>query len=407
MQRVFRRRANADGLPADGQLRSPWTIPRANASTGELSEYDRRVNEFNQRNPPPRPYHQSRIVSWADPQTARGLDDELRSRSRLARRGASPLGAVADVSEASKSRDSLLDHVEWTGPRRRDLQVLKRRRSFDDADELRGTRTLHVDHMRIDVELCGQLLVMRRREEHLANVLAVLAALTARLSATNATLMPEYHAKAQELAALKARAGVVQEIEGVRARAAAMTQETNALAYESAQFLVDDLWHMAAAPRNKVLAMREHVFGTARRLPQGVRGAHGRFNRLQWTLDGRGRLVDVHGRTESEAEEEEGLPRLWPVVHEEEEDVVEHASLKPTWLLRLFNYWGSKWGGPSSKAADGDKGKEKEKDKDKDKDKDRAESSKEDRKERGKSSSVSSSTSGIELRSTLVRNNTA
>ncbi|KAI0739324.1 hypothetical protein BC629DRAFT_1564847, partial [Irpex lacteus] len=155
---------------------------------------------------------------------------------------------------------------------------------------------------------------------------------------------------------LYSRAGVLQDIEAMRAHADAMTQETNALAYESAQFLVDDLWHMAAAPRAKVLAVRERVFGTGRRLPQGVKGAHGRFNRMQWTLDGGTRLVDVHGRTESEAEEEVGLPWIRPVYEEEEEeDVVEHANLKPTWLLRFFNYWGSKWGTPrnASKKSDG------------------------------------------------------
>ena len=76
-----------------------------------------------------------------------------------------------------------------------------------------------------------------------------------------------------------------------------------------------------------------------------MHGAHGRFNRTQWVLDGSTRLVDIHGRTESEAEEEAELPWIRPVYREEDEgDVVEHASLKPTWLLRFFNYWGSRWG---------------------------------------------------------------
>jgi hypothetical protein len=367
-------------------------IPRAERSVGELSEYHRRVNEFNQRNPPSRPYAQPRIASWADPQTARDREDEYRSRLKLARRDASPLGAVIDVSEASRSRDTLVDPDDWSRPRQRNLQVLKRRRSFDDADALRGTRLLPIDLMRIDVELCGQLYVMRRREQHLANVLACLSALTAKLSDTNSTIRQEYTSKVAELEQLKARASVIQDIEAARARADAMTQETNALAYESAQFLVDDLWHMAAAPRNKVLAMREQVFGTGRRLPQGVKGAHGHFNRLQWTPDGTGRLVDVYGRTESEAEEEEGLPRLRPIIHEEEEDVVEHASLKPAWLLRLFNYWGNRWGASRGQTVKQDEGK--------------PSSVQEERKEKGKSSSVSSSTTGIELRSTLIRNNT-
>lgn len=393
----------SDMLPADSHFRNPFAlgigdIPRAERSVGELSDYDRRLSEFNQRNPPPRPYGQARIVSWADPQTARERDEDFRSRSRLQKRGVSPL-SKADVSEASRSRDTLLDPEEGARPRRRHLQALKRRRSADDADLLRGTRLQPVDLLRIDVELCGQLLIMHRREQHLANVLACLSALTTKLSATNSTIRAEYTSKAGALDALRTRAGVIQDIEAARARADALTQETNALAYESAQFLVDDLWHMAAAPRTKVLQMREQVFGTGRRLPPGVRGAHGPFNRLQWTLDGRGRLVDVHGRTESEAEEEEGLPPIRPPVHEEDEDVVEHASLKPTWLLRCFNYWGSRWGASKGAAADKDKGKEKEVEEPPPAEGARQES-------RGKSSSISSSTSGFELRSTLVRNNT-
>ncbi|CDO75604.1 hypothetical protein BN946_scf184858.g44 [Trametes cinnabarina] len=49
---------------------------------------------------------------------------------------------------------------------------------------------------------------------------------------------------------------------------------------------------------------------------------------------------------EFEAEEEEGLPHLpgMEVDSDEEVDAVEHHSLKPTWLLRFFNYWGSKLG---------------------------------------------------------------
>ena len=47
------------------------------------------------------------------------------------------------------------------------LLITSRRRSFDDASGLPGSRVLPVQRMKIDVELCGQLLVMRRREQHL------------------------------------------------------------------------------------------------------------------------------------------------------------------------------------------------------------------------------------------------
>jgi len=142
---------------------------------------------------------------------------------------------------------------------------------------------------------------------------------------------------------------VLQDIESAKVKADGMTQETNALAYEFEQFHLEDLWHMASVPRAKVFAMREQVFGTGRRLGQGVHGAHGHFNRVQWRVDGTEVLVDALGRTESEVEEERGLPGAHPILEEAEEgDVVEHPSLRPTWLLRFFNYWGSRWGTASS-----------------------------------------------------------
>ena len=127
-----------------------------------------------------------------------------------------------------------------------------------------------------------------------------------------------------------------------------MAQETQALQYESGQFRPEYLWKIASPARRRTLELREKVFGTGRRLPQGVSGAHGRFNRLQWTLDGGGRLVDSLGRDESEVEEEATLGDLVEfldgVEGEDEEDVVRHPSLKPTWLLRFFTSWGARWG---------------------------------------------------------------
>jgi hypothetical protein len=49
-----------------------------------------------------------------------------------------------------------------------------RRHSFSAGDEFPSVRVLPVDYMRIDVELCGQLIIMRRREEHLGNLVTCL-----------------------------------------------------------------------------------------------------------------------------------------------------------------------------------------------------------------------------------------
>jgi hypothetical protein len=221
-----------------------------------------------------------------------------------------------------------------------------------------------MDRMRIDVDLCGQLLVMRRREEHLRNVVGCLQVclfpplihafglmrlysqvLATSLARTNAALREDYETHKEQLRHLEARMDLVAEVEHERGRADVTLQETNALCYESEQFRVLDLWHTADPPRQKVLALREKVFGTGRR----ARGARGRFNRVQWTLDGKGRLVDRTGRTESDVEEEGGLPETVPV-EDEEEDVAESPGLGPAWLLRLFNSGLAKWSRDSRSA---------------------------------------------------------
>lgn len=324
------------------------SLPHAERSASELSDYDRRVSEFNQK----RPYYprtQSRIISWSDTRSARGMLHENGSKENQHRVGASPL-SKADSASSPIEDDaaSIMDPSDLEKQHRRRLLVAghERRRSFDDAPDFAASPILPVERMRIDVALCGQLLVMRRREAHLANVVACLQALAYSLAAQNARLRGEHERARDPLAALDARAGELQRLEALRTDAEGLTQETSALAYEGAQFRVEDLWHMAAQPRQRVLALREKAFGTGRRLPQGVRGAHGTFSRVQWTLDGAGRLVDRVGRTESEAEEEVELPPLTGVEVDlaEEVDAVAHLNLKPTWLLRFFNYWGGRLG---------------------------------------------------------------
>lgn len=202
------------------------------------------------------------------------------------------------------------------------------------------------DQMRIDVELGGHLLIMHRRHQHLQNVIACLEVLTANLSETSDKLRADYQDHLSALSDAEAKMRIVAEIEQANAEAEKIAQAKNTILYESAQFRLPDLWHIASPPRDKVFEYREKVFGTGgRRFPPGVRGAHGRFNRLQWTLDGKARAVDQYGRTESEDEEEERIDPNGQFImrdrEEAEEDVVEHPAMKPMWLLRLFTSWGT------------------------------------------------------------------
>ena len=102
------------------------------------------------------------------------------------------------------------------------------------------------------------------------------------------------------------------DIEQALASAETTGAETDALRYETNFFDVASLWRMAQAPRLRVFAIRDRVFSVRGRRRVGAfdhaPDGHGRFNRLQPRLDGRTRLVDYLGRTESDVEEESELP---------------------------------------------------------------------------------------------------
>ncbi|KAG6817424.1 hypothetical protein H0H87_009069 [Tephrocybe sp. NHM501043] len=345
--------------PVDNLRPSPFTLlhdGRSLESTSLITsgttadkDYERKVSAFNQKRPFGARVPQHRISSWADPFSARELLDEdgegggVTARRPRARRGtigsASVLSeVVSEEEEKEKEEKGLFRRRETFGP--------TRRRSFHDLASLRGMRPIPVEHMRVDVELSAQVLILTRRSHHLQNVIACLHVLTSSLSHTSSLLRSDYTTHLPVLSALDERLHVIASIDAENARADKTAQATHTLRYEAEQFRVPDLWHIAAPSRQKVLALRERAFGTGgRRLAPGVHGAHGRFNRLQWTLDGRERLVDYLGRTESEAEEEQpGEEFLGVQDEEDEEDAVQHPGIKPMWLLRFFTSWGAKWG---------------------------------------------------------------
>ncbi|KAJ6539368.1 hypothetical protein B0H19DRAFT_1240124 [Mycena capillaripes] len=336
-------------------------------------EYDRKLNAFNTKRPWGNRMNQTRISSWSDPVSAREiLDDDSedsisgdegssgvmngsrphRTRapggSRLAR--TSVLGDEEPVlyDEPSEAAGYLSDAAPLARPKRRPMALgPRRRRSWhQDFKSFKDLKVLSPERMRIDVALCGQVLIMTRREEHLKNVLACVQILTASLSETNARLREDYQTHARALLKVEQQTKVIADVDVEASKADKISQAQNTISYETQQFVVRELWHIASPPRRTTFALRDKVFGMGgRRLPPGKHGAHGRFNRLQWTLDGQERLVDHLGRTESEAEEENAVDiegfHLPPT---EDEEVVKHPAIRPMWLLRFFTSWGARWG---------------------------------------------------------------
>ncbi|KAL0068077.1 hypothetical protein AAF712_004737 [Marasmius tenuissimus] len=320
-----------------------------------------------------------RVTSWSDPVSARGKPEEegvgnewqesgddilsdlasgdsevITRRSRREPSLESTKIHVRVVNEDGGSVENLEEFHETPSVKKKVAHGPRRRRSFHSLSTFQEgeIRILPLERMRIDVELAGYYLITRRREQHLRNVVATLQVLTNRLSSTNAHLRTHYENHIADLSLLDSRRKVIAEIEADHeGTVPKITQATNTLKYEGQQFLMEEIWRPTATSRNQVYEYRGKIFGTGggRRLPPGVHGAHGAFNRLQWTLDGNERLVDVYGRTESEAEEEEqtdalGEFRRRSVEEDEEIDVVEHPGIKPMWLLRFFTRWWAVWG---------------------------------------------------------------
>lgn len=345
------------GHPALSRRGTTQSVNIAEVSNALLSVSRRRKYPWGDR-----PINQTRVSSWSDPVSAKEMaysEDEadvIKDDVGIGRKRKKPASRLSQVvqehsRESAGSSEGSGPSTDDSGSPRLESSAApigkRRRRSFHDLESFRGMHVLTPDHMRIDVQLCGHLLIMHRREQHLKNVIACLQVLTSNLSDTSDKLRADYQEHLSALADAEEKMRVVADIEQANAEVEKIAQGKNTILYESAQFRIPDLWHIASPPRNKVLEYREKVFGTGgRRFPPGVRGTHGRFNRVQWTLDGRTRVVDQYGRTESEDEDEARIDpheRFIMRAQEGDEDVVEHPAMKPMWLLRFFTSWGAQW----------------------------------------------------------------
>ncbi|KIK97154.1 hypothetical protein PAXRUDRAFT_136907 [Paxillus rubicundulus Ve08.2h10] len=240
---------------------------------------------------------------------------------------------------------------------------IRRRHTFNDLRSVRDVHVLRTDRMCIDVELCGQVLIMRRREAHLEGVVKCLEHLTTALAHNSTSLRNTYNIHKPIIDALTSSSPPSAYHQSsshpgepatlpttsptfpispisptllrynlhahsppaltplmVALHALPVPPPVPALQYEAAQLRVDDMWASAREVRRKVWELRGVVFGRESVLgvgragsgasevgARGRRAGKGKGRRRctsQWRLDGSERLVDAYGRTESEAEEE-------------------------------------------------------------------------------------------------------
>lgn len=162
---------------------------------GSISDYERRVSAFNKKRPwPSTKGGQSRMSSWSDPISARyALDEDTELDMGGSSRSRSRSGSRSRPERFSFGGDEavMLPSVAEDGEFRKRLarRRVRRRHSFHALQSFQHLRVLLPERMKIDVGLCGQLLTMQRREDHLENVLACLNVGSYSVHRPNALLM--------------------------------------------------------------------------------------------------------------------------------------------------------------------------------------------------------------------------
>ncbi|KLO06904.1 hypothetical protein SCHPADRAFT_860844 [Schizopora paradoxa] len=361
------------------------------------TEYRRRLDHFNQMHPSRRPSlvaaarsmtlptRPEATVTEGTPEAPPGYglglggsqrDVSVWSPPMSIRSGTKHRGGSSMSRQISREAEEDLEQpFERTPP---NVWKLKRSYSSGDIYYMSLRDSVPFQQMQIDVDLCGQLMVFRRRLARVQAVQAILESFVESSAAANDELRQYHAAQADALQALAERCQIVSDIEEAVRTVDGAGLDTDALLYEEHSFNVPALWRMAQGPRQRVFAIRERVFGTrrgrgrnAQRLDEEkAQMGRGRFNRVQRTLDGKERYVDWLGRTESDVEEERELPEIMPGDEggddDSEYEVEMHVSGVPSvqslkeraeadakgeeaegyvsstsaWFLELFSRWG-------------------------------------------------------------------
>ena len=108
-------------------LPDPALLPQSQPYPHHLSEYDRRLSEFNLKRPM-RPSYQNRVTSWSDPVSARGLTGPAPQSRR---------GSGAGVDGADESQNISLRGVVGEGAAKDDMSIMSiRRRDLEEGPML-------------------------------------------------------------------------------------------------------------------------------------------------------------------------------------------------------------------------------------------------------------------------------
>ncbi|KZS97577.1 hypothetical protein SISNIDRAFT_546672 [Sistotremastrum niveocremeum HHB9708] len=303
--------------PIQGQItRAYGSVSRpGNGSGSERDQKTAKPDHFPRRIRPIGIYPSPRLTSWADPFSANDTG-KREGRDRLVSLRSRP-GTPSEF-ESDESEVEIVDRDK----------LLARRHSFTDLQSIRGTRLLPLEYMKIDADLCGELLVMRMRERHLSNVMQLLETVERVQSARNADLFHEQSRNQPLLSQIQDKRKIIQAVEQLRDDSARVEKQVNTVHYQSKQIQPFKLWQNVKLLRQWVATQRSHIYKTVRELPGSGHGESSNstishvYPYLEETMPGGYVRVDGRGRTEEEFLEEMGVAEAREDLEREDQNMV-------------------------------------------------------------------------------------
>ncbi|KZW04083.1 hypothetical protein EXIGLDRAFT_758383 [Exidia glandulosa HHB12029] len=247
------------------------------------------------------PHIRDNIASWSGPSAGgRRVPPVLQHSYTLPALYETRLDEDQDDEEEKKQRGAS-DDENGTRVKFKQLRLatkLKRHLSFDDRTLLPDSARAERHQLMIDFQLAGEIMQLHVRQRHLAKLTVLLKNVTSSLSHTNSILKADVEAYRRTLAQIEVVAPKLLEYaayESERSRQADTRMVQTSYRVRNAEPKIHEAVDDVHSKRSELWGARADRT-TYRDRPDGFR--------ILRNVQGHETLVDAHGRTESEAEEE-------------------------------------------------------------------------------------------------------
>lgn len=234
--------------------------------------------------------------------------------------------------------------------------------------------------MKIDIDLCGEVLISRMRETHIKNLLQLLEviircyksgarklkpgkALENFVGQFNESVSAELSTSQPMLDAIEERSSIIQQIHDLNEQSSEARLRAATIHYQAQQIATEKIWNNVQKHRQDVARIRANVYPIKPRdlelertmFEQGsmdhVLPKDSRFKFIANTIDARRQYVDGTGRTEEEVEEEDAVRNAGSTEKKEKEparpeqgEEVRTQKSWSEWLLAQVRKVESVWG---------------------------------------------------------------